>query len=345
MRSIFSFAAALALAGFSAGAAQSQSIETISVSSDGKTVLVGGSNRTVYTISADSMEVTGRRYVPHLVRQIVHGAIGELVFFRDDADVVTAYKVDGMTEAWSVSDVDDMAYDAQTRVIAALDQHFKDDSVRLLQASTGEQLARVAMGKIKANLIALEPGAGKALILTGYTKTDAEQKQDEPEDLTKLQKADFKQMTDGYVSNVVTVDFVSGSFEMAETPYRVSYPKAVRVSDGKMMILRTNVDSMMLGPDGTGALIDLGEDYFNHAGIDAKGENYILAKSVELRFMPVSGEGAEGVLKGDHLRGGPAEWVTAMTEAADGTLYFGTNAYRLLRVGPTRGKIEIMPVF
>ncbi|WP_323769463.1 WD40 repeat domain-containing protein [Antarctobacter sp.] len=345
MRSIFSFAAALALAGFSAGAAHAQTIETISVSPDGKTVLVGGSNRTVYTISAETMEVTGRRYVPQLVRQIVHGAIGEMVFFRDDADVLTAYKVDGMTEAWQVSDVDDMVYDAPSRVIAALDKHFKDDSVRLLQASTGEQLARVAMGKIKADLIALEPGAGKALILTGYTKTDAEQKQDEPTDLTKLQKADFKQKTDGYVSNVVTVDFVAGSFEMAETGYRVSYPKAVRLDGDKMMVLRTNMDSMLLGPDGTGELIDLGEDYFNHAGIDAKGESYILSKGVELRFVPVNGEGAEGLLKGDRLRGGPAEWITAMTEASDGTLYFGTNAYRLLKVGPTRGKIEIMPIY
>lgn len=345
MRPIIAFAATLALAGFSAGVACAQTIETISVSPDGKTVLVGGSNRTVYTVSADTLAVTGRRYVPQLVRQITHGAGGELVFFRDDADVLTAYKVDGMSEAWKVSDVDDMAYDAETRTIAALDQHFKDDSVRLLQAATGDQQARVAMGKIKANLIALAPGAGKALILTGYTKSDAEEKQEEPADLTKLQKADFKQKTDGYVSNVVTVDFEAGSFEMAETAYRVSYPKAVRFSGGRMMVLRTNVDSMMLGPDGSGALIDLGEDYFNHAGIDAAGESYVLSKGVELRFVPVKGEGAEGVLKGDRLRGGPAEWITAMAEAPDGTLYFGTNAYRLLKVGPGRGRIEIMPVF
>lgn len=345
MRFLFSFAAGLAFAGFCTGAVSAQSIETLSVSPDGQTVLVGGTNRTVYTISAATLEVTGRRYVPHLVRQILHGANGEFVFFRDDADVLTAYKADGMAEVWRISDVDSMAYDAERRVIVALDQHYKDDSVRLLQASTGEQMARVALGKIKSNLIALAPGADKALILTGYTKTDAEQKQDEPDDLTKLQKAEFKQKTDGYVSTVVSVDFDTGSFETAETSYRVSYPKAVRMADGKLMVLRTNVDSMILGPDGSGALIDLGEEYFNHAAIDSKGDTYILSKGVELRFVPVSGAGAEGVLKGEKLRGGPAEWITAMAEGADGTLYFGTNAYRLLKVGPSRGKIEIMPIY
>ncbi|MBY6163156.1 hypothetical protein KUV73_19900 [Mameliella alba] len=345
MRTLISLIAGLAVAGVAASSAGAQSIETISVSPDGKTLLVGGTNRTVYTVTAGTLEVTGRRYVPQLVRQIVHGADGEMVFFRDDADTLTAYKTADMSVAWKASDVDDMVYDARAGAIAALDQHYKDDSVTLFFAATGEQMARVAMGKIKANLIALAPGADKAMVLTNYDKSDAEEKQDEPADLTKLQKADFKQLHDGYVSNVVSVDFGTGSFEMAETPYRVSFPKDVRMMGDQLMVLRTNFDSMMFSADGSGALIDLGEDYFNFAGMDAKGENYILTKGVDLRFVPVGKDGPEGVLKGERLRGGPAEWVTAMTEAPDGTLYFGTNAYRLLKVGPDRGKIEIAPIF
>ncbi|WP_305969383.1 MULTISPECIES: hypothetical protein [unclassified Mameliella] len=345
MRSLISLAAAAAVSGIAATFAQAQSIETISVSPDGQTVLVGGTNRTVYSLSAETLEVTDRRYVSELVRQIVHGADGELVFFRDDADTLTAYKTADMSFAWKASDVDNMAYDPRAGAIAVLDQHYKDDSVSLLFAATGEQMARVAMGKIKSNLIALAPGADKALILTNYAKSDAEEKADEPDDLSKLQKADFKQLHDGYVSNVVTVDFGTGAFEMSETPYRVSYPKAVRMAGDRMMILRTNMDSMMLAPDGSGELIDLGEDYFNYADIDAKGETYILTKGVDLRFVPVAQDGPEGLLKGERLRGGPAEWITAMAEAPDGTLYFGTNAYRLLKVGPDRGKIEIVPVY
>ncbi len=345
MRSIFSCAAGLALAISMAPVASAQTIETISVSADGKTVLVGGSNRTVYSVDADSLEVTDRRYVSELVRQIVHGANGDLVFFRDDADNLNAYNAGDMSFAWAARDVDEMTYDAESDTLAVLDEHYKDDSVRLLAAANGEQTQRIVMGKLKSDIIALTPGAGKALILTGYTKSDKEEKTEEPADLTKLQQADHKQMTDGYVSNVVTVDFGAGTFETAETPYRVSYPKSVRMQDDKIMILRTNRDSMMLGGDGSGGLIDLGEDYFNFSGIDAKGETYILTNGVEIRFVPVDGGAAQGLLSAERLRGGPAEWVTAMAEAPDGTLYFGTNAYRLLRVSPSRGKVDVMAVY
>ena len=47
MRSIVSCALGLAVSAVLAPAVHAQSIETISVSTDGKTVLVGGSNRTV----------------------------------------------------------------------------------------------------------------------------------------------------------------------------------------------------------------------------------------------------------------------------------------------------------
>ncbi|MGP6087210.1 hypothetical protein [Antarctobacter jejuensis] len=345
MRSFITCVLGLAAATLLTPAVQAQSIETISVSADGKTVLVGGSNRTVYTVDADTLEVTDRRYVSELVRQIVHGANGELVYFRDDADNLNAYKTADMSFAWSARDVDEMVYDAQSDTLAVLDEHYKDDSVRLLSAANGEQTQRIVMGKLKSDMIALAPGAGKALILTGYTKSDLEEKQEQPADLTKLQEADFKQKTDGYISNVVTVDFGAGTFETAETPYRVSYPKAVRMSGDQMMILRTNRDSMTLGADGSGALIDLGEDYFNFSGIDAKGETYILTNGVEIRFVPVAGGAAQGLLSAERLRGGPAEWVTAMGEAPDGTLYFGTNAYRLLRVNAARGKIDVLPVY
>lgn len=345
MNAFLKSAAALAVSALVAPAVSAQSIETISVSADGTSVLVGGSNRTIYTVDAATMEVTGRRYVSELVRQIEHGARGELVFFRDDADNLNAYYTGDMSFAWGVRDVDEMVYDPVSHQIAVLDEHYKDDSVRLLAAASGEQKQRIVMGKMKSDMIALAPGAEKALILTGYTKSDAEEKRDMPEDLTKLQEADFKQKTDGYVSNVISVDFMNGSYETAETGYRVSYPKAVRLWDDRMMILRTNRDSMVLAGDGSGELIDLGDDFFNFSGIDAKGETYILAKGVEIRFVPVDGGAAQGLLSAEKLRGGPAEWVTAMAEAPDGTLYFGTNAYRLLRVSASRGKIDVMPVY
>lgn len=336
------FLAALCAVAALCAPAGAQQIETISVAPDGATVLVGGSNRTVYTIDAAAMTVTGRRYVPALVRQIFHGAEGALVYFRDDAKRLTAHRTADMSEAWSVGEADAAVYAPAEGRIALLDRHYKDDAVTLVDAATGGQLARVAMGKQKADLIALRPGAAAALVFTGAEKTEGEEAGAEPADLTKLQQADFKQRHDGYASQVIEVDFEQGGFAAVATPYRISYPKQVAMQSGRMMILRGVTDSLLVGADGAAELIDLGEDYFNHAGIDRAGETFILTNGVDLRFRPVAGGAAEGLLSAERLRGGPTEWVTAMAEGADGTLYFGTNAYRLLKVPPARDRVEAM---
>ncbi len=327
-----------------AGMSHAQGIEGLSVSPDGQTVVLSGLNRVVYTVGAESLEVTDRRYIPEMVRQIIHSDDGAMIFMRDDEENLIAYGAD-MTRIWSVEGADEVVYDAENGVLAVLDEHWKDDALRLIDAADGSQKARVALGKIKSDMLALGPDGKSALILTQSSKSDSESKLDEPADMTKLQKAEFKQKTDGYVSSVITVDFDLGEFTTTQSHYRVSYPHQVRMLDDKMMILRSNVDSALVGADGSATLIDLGEDYFNAAMIDDAGKTFVLTNGVDLRFVPVDGGAAQGLLTAQRLPGGPAEWVTATAEGKDGTLYFGTNAYRLFKVAPDRGSVQAVAVY
>lgn len=336
-----------ALAGlllFAAGA-QAQSIEGLSVSPDGKTVLMSGTNRVVYSVSTDTMEVTDRRYVPQMVRQIIHSDDGSMVYLRDNDKRLIAYNTADMSEAWRTEDADEVVYAPEQGTLAILDEHWKDDSIRLVAADSGSQTARIALGKMKTDMFALGPDGRSALILTQSSKSDAEVKKDEPADMTKLQKADFKQRTDGYVSQVIAVDFDLGEFTQAESHYRVSFPHDVNMVDGKLLILRSNLDSAIVGSDGSADLIDLGKDHFNSAMLDKAGTTYILTRGTDLRFVPVGGGAAEGLLSVQRLRGGPAEWVTAITEGKDGTLYFATNAYRLIKVPADRGSAQVVSVY
>ncbi len=82
-----------------AGGTSAQGIEGLSVSPDGQTILMSGTNRVVYTVSADLLEVSNRLYVPEMVRQIIHSDDGNLVFLRDDEERLIAYKTADMSQA------------------------------------------------------------------------------------------------------------------------------------------------------------------------------------------------------------------------------------------------------
>ncbi|MGH1412695.1 MAG: hypothetical protein ACRBB0_04325 [Pelagimonas sp.] len=328
-----------------AGMTHAQGIESMSVSPDGQTVLISAANRVVYTVGADTLEVSSRRYIPEMVRQIIHSDDGALVYLRDEEEQLIAYNSADMAQVWRIEGADEVVYDGVNGVLAVLDEHWKDDSIRLVAADTGNQMTRVALGKIKSDMLALGPDAKSALILTQSSKSDVETSQEQPADLNKLQKAEFKQKTDGYVSTVITVDFDLGEFTTSESHYRVSYPHQVRMMGDKMMVLRSNIDSALVGADGSAKLIDLGEDYFNAAMVDNAGKTFVLTNGVDLRFVPVDGGSAEGLLTAQRLPGGPAEWVTATAEGKDGTLYFGTNASRLFKVSADRGSVQAVAVY
>ncbi len=337
------FGAALAWA----GPVPAQMITAVSHSPAGDALLVAGDNRVLYTLDPATLQVTDRLHVPGLIRWLGHSADGQTLFLRTDDRVFEARSAGSFKLRYKVEDIAEVAHARDANRIALMENGYKGGVVHLLQAENGKAMIRVELPDIKTDVIALDPGGRRALILTKSAKSEAEPKETPPGDLRGHAKYVFQQEKDGYVSTVVDLDLQSGDFKTADTFYRVSFPAQITMIGDRALVVKSRHDSAWIGPDGSAQLIDMGEDYVASARISADGETVMLMSGTEVAFHALGGAAAGALLRearADKIAG-PAERVTAFDEAADGTVYFGTSAYRLWKIAPGATEIEAVAVY
>jgi len=329
------------------GVAQAQMITAVSHSPAGDVLLVAGDNRVLYSLDPVTLEVTDRRHVPGLIRWLGHSADGRTVFFRTDDRVFEARSAGSFKLRYSLQDISQVSHARDANRIALMENGYKGGVVHLLQAENGKSMMRVELLDIKTDVIALNADASRALILTKSAKSESEPNESPPGDLKGHDKYLFQQQKDGYVSTVIDLDLKAGTFKSVDTFYRVSFPAQVTMMGGRAAILNGRHDSALLTPDGTTQLINMGKDYVAAARISADGTTMMLTSANKVAFHDLS-DGAVGLPKREaeaDKMPGPAERVTAFDEAPDGTVYFGTSAYRLWKIAPDATEIEAIAVY
>lgn len=102
-----------------------------------------------------------------------------------------------------------------------------------------------------------------------------------------------------------------------------------------------------MSADGSTEMLNVGETYMSNASLSADGSAIMMTNGTT--FMVHKLEGAEALTQLREVQGpridGPGEWVTATDEAADGTIYMGTSAYRIWKLAPDATEPEVAPVF
>jgi hypothetical protein len=332
---------------FGAGAASAQQMRAVAVSPDGGTVLAAGDNRVLYTIDAGTLAVTDRRYVPGQVRSLEYSADGRMVFVRTDDRVFSAHAASSFKTRYTIEEIFAVAYAPAADRLALLENSFRGGALNVVVASTGEVLRRIEFPEIDTEILALSPDGTRALILTGSTRSDSEPNENPSTEMKGYERYLFRQQNDGYVSTVVSVNLEDGSWETAETFYRVNFPGEVRMLDGKLAIMNGTGDSALLSADGGAELLDLGSGYVASGRIANDGRSLTLTGGTEIRVHAFDGAAAGEVTREmDATRlPGPAERVTEMDEAADGTLYMVTSAYRIWKLAPGATEVEVQPVY
>ncbi len=330
-----------------ASAAVAQQMPAVAVSPDGATVLAAGDNRVLYTLDAETLSVTARRYIPGLVRWMDYSADGRNVFIRTDDRTFTARAANSFKTRYRFEDIFAVSYAPAADRIALLENGYKAGVLHILVASTGEVLRRLEFPDIDTEIVALSEDGERVLILTGSERSDDEPNESPSSDLKGYDRYLFRQKNDGYVSTVVSVNVGDGSWATAPTYYRVSFPSQVRMIGDKMMILKGTSDSAFVSADGTTELMDLGSGYMAEGRVNDDGATLTLTGGTEIKLHPLAGTAAgEMTFEVDAGRiDGPGERVTAMDEAADGAVYMVTSAYRIWKLVPGADAVKGGPVF
>jgi hypothetical protein len=228
-----------------------------------------------------------------------------------------------------------------------LDGNYKGGILTVLAATSGKLMSQLEMPDIRTNDVALSADGSSAILLTSSQSSDAEEKAQPGSDLKGYDKYLFRQEHDGYISQVVTADLNAGSFEVADTYFRVSQPKYVRMIGDAMTIVNGVNDSAMIKAGGTAQMLDMGEAYVGHSRISNDGTEIIMSINRDVRFHPFSNGAAKEMtreVKADNI-GGPSERVTAIAEGTDGTVYLGTSAYRIWKIARGSDTMEIATVY
>lgn len=330
-----------------AGLAGAQTINAVAVSPDGTGLLVAGDNRVLYTLDPSDLSVTDRAYVPGEIEWMEFSADGRTVYFRHDDETFVARAAGSNKQRFTMEGIDEVSYAPDANRILLMEDNYKEAVLHLLQAANGKVLKTITIKDIDAEQVSLSADGSYALVLTDSDKSETEEKKDVPSDLKNHDKYLFRQQNDGYVSNVLKVDMRTGEFTTVETFYKVSYPKQIRSTENGMVIVKDRGDSAFVTADGVATMIDMGEDYISYARLSDDGTTMMLASGTEVAFSPMQ-DGGVSSTKRELDAGrmpGPSERVTAVDEAGDGTLYFGTSAYRIWKIAPGSDKIEAAPVF
>ena len=327
--------------------AQAQQMPATAISPDGATLLVAGDNRVIYTLDAATLAVTSRRYLPEQVEWMTYSQDGETIFMRTQARTFSARSAGSFKERFGAEKVNAVSYAPEAGRILLMENNYKGGILRLLAASSGKNILKMDLPELRTDEVVLSDDGASALILTNSENSDTEEKAQPGSDLKGFAKYDFRQRHDGYISKVIAVDLAAGTFAATDTWYRVSNPTQLRMLGGNAVLVKSVSDTAVIQPDGSTTMIDLGEKYASFVQISADGQNVYLASNNELRIHALNGTAVAtgGLTIQADRQPGPAERVTSMAEAGDGTLYLATSAYRILKVSPGATSVTAVPVF
>lgn len=329
-------------------AAQAQEITALAISPDGATLLAAGDNRVIYTLDATALTVSDRRYEPEQVRWMTYSDDGQTVFWRTQDRTFSARAAGSFKERFGAEKIVSVSYARDAGRIALLENNYKGGVLHVVAATSGKKVLDLEMPEMRTDDVVLSADASTALMLTNSESSDAEEKAQPGSDLKGHAKYEFRQQHDGYISKIVTADLNAGTFDVADTWFRVSSPSQVRMMGEAAAFVNGVSDTGLVRPDGTTVLLDLGERFASFVRISDDGKSIVLTNGPELQVHALQGtaiaETPSLLVKAGRMAG-PAERVTAMAEGTDGTLYFGTSAYRVWKLAQGATAVEIAEVF
>ena len=332
---------------FAANTLHAQTMTAVAVSPDGKTVLAAGDNRTLYTLDAETLDVIDRKYIPAMVRELTYSADGSRIFMRMDNRDFRAHSAGSFKKLYEVENISSMSIAADTDRIALLEDNYNAGVLHIVRGANGKTIRKIDFPETDIEQVAISADGSFAMVLTDDDKSEDEPKESPPSELKGYDKYVFRQQNDGYTSQILNVDLSKGTHTIADTFYRIGYPFQVRMLGDKMAFINSATDSGLVGTDGAAQLINLGDSYVAAGRISDDGTSIVLTSGNDITYHALNaGVAAEASREMEAADiDGPSERVTAMDEAADGTMYMVTSGYRIWKIAPDAAEPVVRPVF
>lgn len=338
--------AASALTGLAAASTPKNALGAIAVSPDGATVVAAGDNRVLYVVDPATLEVKQRVLIGINPLEAAFSKDGAtLVIWDTDGTISFLSSADWSVKA-KVEDASAIAIAAEGDVIAAMGSAGYGDApmtpVTIYALSDGSKKAESQMPGKGKSIIAAADGSAYA-VLTERAESAAEEKTEPPADLKDIAREEFVQQHDGYVSEVVRLDASGKETGRAPTWYGTYDSLNGSVVDGTVYFAGYSNKNLKVTADGASSLFVMPSSYLYGFGVSRDGKTFAGGSLRDGGLYGVA-DGAAKTFQIDSQEGWP-EYFEGFGFASDGSVYGGTTAYRLIRVGPDGTIMVSKPVF
>jgi len=352
-RSAAAWFAALALvvaSGSSVSAATPKNaLGAIAVSPDGGTIAAAGDNRVLYLVDPGSLEVRQRIAIGTNPQELWYSSDGSTLAMLTTDDDVLFFDTGTWTEKGALNDVFAVTHAAAADALVALGRPKKGTdgsmtTVLLVQPLTGGAPTSEIAVVGEAVAIASRPDAGAFAVLTKPAKDESETKQDPPSDLKGIDKEIFRLQHDQQASEIVLIAATGAETGRQKTWYSQSGAlTGVYAADAIHFIGYQNKNARF-GLDGALIAVYEGPVSYNYGiGVDAAQDRVAVGTLRDGGILTLAG-GASVAFEIDQGRGWP-EYFEGFAFAADGSLWGGTSAFRLVHAGADGTVIAAKPVF
>lgn len=325
---------------------------TVACSPDGKTLAVGGDNRTLYVLDAATLAVQRRVWLSTTIWRMAFNKDGSKLLVEDTRSALRL--VD--TRSWTHREVKGRAaFLSPARAVnlcAAYDEYHRaptgpQPTIKLLSMTDGAVVHTLPLGAgNRVSCFGLSPDGTRVAVLFA-PKKDAEEPAVPygkiPKDLKGLAREAFRKKNDGYTAQFRVYE-VAGGKVLADGKlfYSVNRGEVVFSGDDVLIVTYDNVNAR-IGSDLRVELFAQGNSLNYGIGV-APDHKTLLTGGLRVGTRAVVGETLESAtFTIDALPGWP-EYFKGFAVASDGTAYATTSAFRVARIGPD-GKVQaIKPV-
>jgi hypothetical protein len=353
MRSIFTFFVVTMMTIISTGAGAEtpkNALGAVTVSRDGTTVLAAGDNRVMYIIDAEKVAVVGVVYLGFNPLQ---------VFYNDTGETVALYGTSGNLHFYSTVDWKQfkvikkvvsvaVAPDANVLVVSHSPKNaYKPDAttkIAVYDLTTGEEKLK-AVAKSAIQKIATSADATQIFAVSRERKTDTEEKKSPPKDLKGLEKTMFRREHDGKTMDFLVFDGQGAEVKRYPSSFSTYNFANLTYADNTLYIIEFGNKNYRFNlADGTGKLFKL-ESGFNYGVGNQPGTAKVAVGGLRDGAIVDLKTNSAVDFKISSLKYGWPEYFKSLAFGADGVVFAGTTAYRMIKIDKDGSIIKAVPIY
>ena len=311
---------------------------TIALNPDGKTIVVAGDNRTIYTLDAATLEVLERTYFGSSINKMLYSADGSVLFVQDSEPNIYVLDAETLETKSKLSDYGMMHVSTEAKRMVAVDLDYDGDTLAIFDISENKlaSIAEISFDKDEdiASMGINSDGTKVAIFFDDFDSENEEKVSwgDIPEEYKGFARDVYNRKHDGKEAHFITYSIPDLEVLADYVSFYTPYDKELVFFHGEdVFITNQSNENARFSPNGDVEMWEWQGISSSYAENVSANQNILVVGSYgQGTVYDISSESGFN-FDIDKLPGASENFL-AFAIADDGTIYGTTSAYRVVKM-------------